>query len=66
MPKCYYYPLNYPRADKKDILANHFTKNICKVIHEQIKQTKQCVTLFSSLLELGKLTLGCVLLFFQR
>ena len=66
MLKNYYYPLNYPRTDKKDTFANHFTKNIYKVIYEQIKQTKQCVTLFSSLLELGKLTLGCVLLFFQH
>ena len=57
--------LNYARTDEKDIFANHFTENIYKVIHEQIKQTKQCVTLFSSLLELGKLTLGWAVLFFQ-
>ena len=58
MPKCYYYPLNYAKTDKKYVFANHFTENIYKVIHEQIKQTKQCVTLFSSLLELGQLTLS--------
>ena len=57
MPECYYYPLNYTRTDKNSIFPNHFNENIYKVIHEQMKQTKQYV-FFSSLLELGKLTLG--------
>ena len=38
--------LNFARTDKKDIFFNHCTENIYKVIHEQIKQTKQCVKSF--------------------
>ena len=57
VPECYYYPLNHARTDKKSIFPNRFNENIYKVIHEQMKQTKQYV-FFSSLLELGKLTLG--------